>query len=346
MKKIFLAILLFLSYNLFGQSTVRWWFTPKQNETIDSLKQSIDSLGTISLPPLQQGRLWIGDAAGYPASRTMSGDGSLDYLGVFTLGNLAVTNAKVATGIDATKIGTGSISNTEFGYLDGLTSNIQTQINNIVIGSGLIAKDLSTKQTSTSEIYFSEDGIRYVPAATSFSTNTKKAGIPAYTSNPSLTNLYVGDIYYLGGQTDTDGSGLPLHTIKLVGLDQDYNRILLTYWDASKTQRAIDDIVTYNEAPDSNNSVSYLDFSNKNVVTAWFGTDVAQTIEVINYEPRMISCFVQSQEGVTFDFNGKTVEYADRIALPAFTDQKVYLVTMIYSKNKVYVSYVEYGSAL
>ena len=35
------------------------------------------------------------------------------------------------TGIDATKIADGTVSNTEFQYLDGVTSNIQTQINNI-----------------------------------------------------------------------------------------------------------------------------------------------------------------------------------------------------------------------
>ena len=41
-----------------------------------------------------------------------------------------ITNAKVATGaaIDATKIGGGAVSNTEFSYLDGVTSAIQTQI--------------------------------------------------------------------------------------------------------------------------------------------------------------------------------------------------------------------------
>jgi hypothetical protein len=33
------------------------------------------------------------------------------------------------TGIDAANIGAGGVSNTEFGYLDGVTSNIQTQIN-------------------------------------------------------------------------------------------------------------------------------------------------------------------------------------------------------------------------
>lgn len=41
----------------------------------------------------------------------------------------AVTNAKVATGIDAAKLANGSVSNTEFQYLDGVTSAIQTQLN-------------------------------------------------------------------------------------------------------------------------------------------------------------------------------------------------------------------------
>lgn len=40
-----------------------------------------------------------------------------------------ITNVKVATGIAATKIADGSVSNTEFQYLDGVTSAIQTQLN-------------------------------------------------------------------------------------------------------------------------------------------------------------------------------------------------------------------------
>ena len=39
-----------------------------------------------------------------------------------------ITNAKVASGIDAAKIADGSVSNTEFQYLDGVTSSIQTQL--------------------------------------------------------------------------------------------------------------------------------------------------------------------------------------------------------------------------
>jgi hypothetical protein len=42
--------------------------------------------------------------------------------------NLANANIKTAAAIDATKIHDGSISNTEFGYLNGVTSSIQTQL--------------------------------------------------------------------------------------------------------------------------------------------------------------------------------------------------------------------------
>lgn len=46
----------------------------------------------------------------------------------WTIDNSAVTNAKVATGIDAAKIADGSVSNAEFQYIGGLTSDAQTQI--------------------------------------------------------------------------------------------------------------------------------------------------------------------------------------------------------------------------
>ena len=44
------------------------------------------------------------------------------------LASNSVTDTKVATGIDAAKIGAGNVSNAEFDYLDGTTSAIQTQI--------------------------------------------------------------------------------------------------------------------------------------------------------------------------------------------------------------------------
>jgi hypothetical protein len=47
---------------------------------------------------------------------------------VWTIDSLAVTNAKIATGVDAIKIADGSVTNTEFQYLGGVTSDLQTQI--------------------------------------------------------------------------------------------------------------------------------------------------------------------------------------------------------------------------
>lgn len=41
----------------------------------------------------------------------------------------SVTNSKVSSGIDATKIADGSVTNTEFQYLNSVTSDIQTQLN-------------------------------------------------------------------------------------------------------------------------------------------------------------------------------------------------------------------------
>ena len=48
------------------------------------------------------------------------------FSGAFTINNTGV--ATLASGIDATKIANGSVDNTEFQYLNGVTSAIQTQI--------------------------------------------------------------------------------------------------------------------------------------------------------------------------------------------------------------------------
>jgi hypothetical protein len=51
-----------------------------------------------------------------------------------------VSNADIATGIDATKLADGTIDNTEFLRLDGVSANIQTQINSIMTyGTTLLA---------------------------------------------------------------------------------------------------------------------------------------------------------------------------------------------------------------
>jgi len=81
------------------------------------------------------------------ANSTITED-KLDNLSVSTgkVQDAAITNAKVATDIDAAKLSAGIVSNTEFDYLNGVTSAIQTQLNGKqasgsyhVIGDGTLA---------------------------------------------------------------------------------------------------------------------------------------------------------------------------------------------------------------
>ena len=65
----------------------------------------------------------------------------------------AVTDAKVATGIDAAKLANGSVSNTEFQYLDGVTSAIQTQLNGKA-GAFSVVSVNSNITMAVSTIYF------------------------------------------------------------------------------------------------------------------------------------------------------------------------------------------------
>lgn len=68
-----------------------------------------------------------------------------------TLSNIDNADIKVGAAIDAAKIADGSVSNTEFQYLDGVTSAIQTQLNakasssltnaHILVGNGGVATD-------------------------------------------------------------------------------------------------------------------------------------------------------------------------------------------------------------
>jgi len=75
------------------------------------------------------GAVLVGDGSNYNPA-VVSGDISIGTTGVAAIGSGVILNADVnsSAAIDATKIHDGTISNTEFGYLNGVSSNIQTQI--------------------------------------------------------------------------------------------------------------------------------------------------------------------------------------------------------------------------
>ena len=67
-----------------------------------------------------------------------------------TITNIDNNEIKVGAGIDVSKLSSGSVDNTEFGYLDGIGGNIQALLNgkidngvNVGAGAGLVFKDKS-----------------------------------------------------------------------------------------------------------------------------------------------------------------------------------------------------------
>jgi hypothetical protein len=65
----------------------------------------------------------------------------------WTIDNGVVSNDKIATGIDAAKLADGSVSNTEFQTLNGVTSAIQTQLDGKVDENAAITGATKTKIT-------------------------------------------------------------------------------------------------------------------------------------------------------------------------------------------------------
>ena len=61
------------------------------------------------------------------------------------LTNIEDANIKAAAAIDASKIHNGNVSNTEFGYLDGVSSAIQTQLDNITAGTSTLTVPITVK---------------------------------------------------------------------------------------------------------------------------------------------------------------------------------------------------------
>ena len=101
----------------------------------------VSNVGSIvEAAALTNGQLFVGVTGAAPSAVTMSGDATLSSIGVLTLAANSLSSAEIAAdtivdsdinsaaAITATKIAGGTVDNTEFGYLNGVTSAIQTQL--------------------------------------------------------------------------------------------------------------------------------------------------------------------------------------------------------------------------
>jgi hypothetical protein len=109
----------------------------------------------------------------------------------WTIDNGVVSNAKLGTGIDAAKLGDGSVSNTEFQTLNGVTSAIQTQLDAKVDENAAITGATKTKITY--------DAKGLVTAGADLTATDLPSGIDATKiADGSVTNT---EFQYLGSVT-------------------------------------------------------------------------------------------------------------------------------------------------
>mgnify|MGYP006340090163 CR=1 FL=1 len=106
--------------------------------------------------------------------------------GAITIAALPV--AAIPTAIPATNIGTGSVDNTEFGYLDGVTSAIQTQFTGKL---DTTSTKLNPTPTAGGKVIY-DTGSAYAESAAGTSGQVLVSGgtgSPTWTSTPSVTTL-------------------------------------------------------------------------------------------------------------------------------------------------------------
>uniref|UniRef100_A0A6M3MAT3 Uncharacterized protein n=1 Tax=viral metagenome TaxID=1070528 RepID=A0A6M3MAT3_9ZZZZ len=129
---------------------------------------------------LLDGKMWVGDATNAPVARTIGGDIAISNTGVGAISTGVIVNADVngSAALDATKIANGTVSNAEYQYIGGLTSDAQTQLSaklgttltdgTIWVGDGT---NTAVARTPTGDITISNTGVTAIGAAKIWNSN-------------------------------------------------------------------------------------------------------------------------------------------------------------------------------
>jgi hypothetical protein len=119
-----------------------------------------------------------------------------DSKGLVTAG-ADITASDLPSGIDAAKIGSGTVSNTEFGYLDGVTSAIQTQLNGtqekLVSGTNIKTVNSTSLLGSGNVAVAAQDSISLINnvAVTIGASTTSYISFCAFTTNSAETSRQI-----------------------------------------------------------------------------------------------------------------------------------------------------------
>lgn len=137
---------------------------------------------------------------------TVSGSGA-----TWTIDNSAVTNAKIASGVDAAKIADGTVSNAEFQYIGGLTSDAQTQIN---------AKQATITGAATT--------------ITSSDLTASKALVSDGSGKVAVSSVTSTELGYVSGVTSAIQTQVDTKTAKLITANRQTASYTLALSDADK----------------------------------------------------------------------------------------------------------------
>ena len=127
-----------------------------------------------------------------------------------TVSNIDNADIKSGAAIDATKIADGSVSNVEFQYLDGVTSGIQSQLNNKADAADLADYILLTEKGANNGVATLDAGGKIPVAQLPNSVMEYKGTWNASTNTPTLVDGTgnAGDVYLVSvAGTQNLGSG-------------------------------------------------------------------------------------------------------------------------------------------
>lgn len=156
---------------------------------------------------------------------------TFDSKGLVTAGT-ALAAGDMPSGIDATRIGAGSVDNTEFGYLNGLTSSAvgvsdsQVLLNKTISSTSLITGALTLPVGTQAQRPGSPvDGmVRYNSDSGSFEgrANGTWSGIGGGGTTDIITQashgFVIGDVLYLNGSVYTKAIATAANTAEVVGM--------------------------------------------------------------------------------------------------------------------------------
>ena len=178
--------------------------------SIDSSVVTSTYTGGVTINGTVTATKFVGDGSGLTGVTTTSlGD---DIVTSSKIVDGTITSSDLSSGIDATKIGSGLVTDTEFGYIDGLTSSAQTQITglgtDITTNTTAISANTSSITTLSSTISNLTDSDTTYSSGTGLTLNGTTFSI----DSSVVTSTYTGGVTINGTVTATkfvgDGSGL------------------------------------------------------------------------------------------------------------------------------------------